>query len=119
MREIKVYHYTAFNKLGSVLGDMVEPGRQPGLELGTAIGRVSYPAANTRAVYCLLEPTPENWVNNPNFPVTWRNLVRNIGIMGYGKWLLEVNVDSHSNKVLVGDRAHLKEYFVLKKMKQQ
>jgi hypothetical protein len=106
MQEIKVFHYTDFSKLGSVLGDFVEPGRQPGLELGTAIGRVSYPAASTRAVYCLLEPTPDNWVSNPNFPVTWRNLVRNIGIMDYGKWLLEVGVNFQRDRVLVGDRGH-------------
>jgi hypothetical protein len=102
---MKVYHYTSFSKIGDILGKRI--GETSGLKPRRRIGLFSPSLDNPRATFGLLEPTPDNWVNNPHFPATWRTLVHDLTVMGHGALLLEADVESKKDRAFVGERAHL------------
>lgn len=111
---MKIYHYTSFSKIGGILGKW--PGEVCGLEPRSSIGLPFSGLDLPKAVFGLLEPSPENWVNNPHFPVTWRKLIYNLQVMNHdGAVLLEVEVDGLNDKAFVAEEAHIEGYLYVDK----
>ena len=95
---MKVYHYTHPSKCREILR-----GESPGLNPVSFVGRL-----NDKELYGsfgLLEPRPDNWVNNTYFPDFWDVLKLHMGQI-----LLEVDVYSKSNGVIVVDRGHMAKF---------
>jgi hypothetical protein len=87
---MKIYHYTSTLSLRQVLGRGGEPS-----------GLVP---RKQKAIFALLEPTPESWVHNPDFPTIWGKLISYLGPAGIV--LTEVEIDPLRDNVVVADRAH-------------
>lgn len=104
---MKVYHYTSFSKIGGILGKhrSRDTGLQPRRKVGMDLPSPDYP----RAVFALLEPTPNNWVENKDFPDTWNVLVHDLQLMNEGAVLLEIDIDE-KDQAFVGERAHLEGF---------
>ncbi len=104
MFQVTFYHYTNFGKIGGILGKWKD-GSKSGLEPRERIGNRLYPP--TLAIFALLEPTPSDWIENPHFPLTWKALKHNLGVLGYSKLLLEIDINPKGDQVYVADRAHI------------
>ncbi len=101
--EITVYHYTSLLRAGAILGQQEE--KTSGLRPKRRIGLKPYSQNNLPAIFGLPEPTPSNWTNNPQFPVTWALLTHRF--QHDGPLLLEVGIDPEKDKAFVADRAHI------------
>lgn len=104
---VKVYHYTDFSKVGQILGKFQDTGESLGLEPRAYIGQTFGPAREKPASFAFLEPVPGTWINNKYFPLTWKTLVHDFGILDNGKLLLEISINPQIDEVYVGDRSHL------------
>jgi len=106
MSQAKVYHYTSLPNAGMILGNCRQPGYRPGLEPHLGV-KSTPPLEITRASFALLEPVPKSWTNNLFFPGVWNFLKERINAEGPAPILLEVSIDTQSNKVFVADWAHM------------
>lgn len=102
---VKLYHYTHLNKWQSIKTGSYVSNHVPGLGNSLRVGTTHPEAVNTAAVFSLLEPTPQSWVNNSLFPDTWDRLQAYIGSL-----LLEVEVDPEEEGIYVLDRGHMEGY---------
>jgi hypothetical protein len=105
---MKIYHYTSLLNIGAILGK--NPGGTVGLTPRRTVGIHFSPRDNPRAIFGLLEPMPESWINNPDFPDTWEILKQNLQAQGEGGLLIEINVDPEKDQVFVGERGHLEGF---------
>jgi len=101
---MKFYNYTSTFYCGAVLGKI--NGRRLGLIPNKVIGGWGSSIENPVANFGLLSPTPDSWVHNKQFPLTWNYLVADHS----GDILLEATVDPAKNRVFVGERAHLEGF---------
>lgn len=76
---MKIYHYTPINRWYNI--NPWDPDAQPGLKacLGVCAVNSEDIGASNKAIFGLLDPTPENWINNSEFPVAWRSLMTSVG----------------------------------------
>ena len=95
---MKLYHYTHPRKCVEILKGE-PPGLNPISVVSSVEGRELY------GIFALLEPQPDNWVNNPYFPDFWNRLKSHIGQI-----LLEVDVNPSSDGVIVVDRGHMVKF---------
>ena len=98
-----VFHYTSFSEVGNILGKQRGPAGLVPKSWISLDSRFNSP----KAVFGLLEPTPENWVHNPHFFDTWRSLTHDLRLLGYGAVLLEIQIDADKDEAFVGERAHM------------
>ena len=95
---MKLYHYTHPRKCVEILR-----GKSPELNPVSFVGRL-----NDKELYgsfALLNPQPNDWVNNIYFPDFWNRLKLHMGQI-----LLEVDVNPPSEKVIVVDRGHMVKF---------
>jgi hypothetical protein len=94
----KVFHYTKLNRWESIKS-------RAGLRYRKRLGQDYFPAWEMGGIFCFLDPTPLNWVDNLHFPEIW-----NIFLDGGAELLLEVDLDLESNHTFVIDRAHIEGF---------
>jgi hypothetical protein len=95
---MKLYHYTHPSKCLEILRGE-SPGLNPVSVVSSAEGRELYGS------FALLEPQPDNWINNAYFPDFWNRLINHMGQI-----LLEVDVNPSSDGVIVIDRGHMVKF---------
>lgn len=95
---MKLYHYTHPSKCVEVLH-----GESQELSLNSLVGRLK--CNEIYGAFTLLEPQPDNWINNSDFPDFWSRLKSHMGQI-----LLEININPESDKVIVLDRGHLVKF---------
>jgi hypothetical protein len=103
---IKIYHYAKPSHWNDIVDDVPHLGIIPGLSPKRSIGSKDAEAWQTRAIFGLLKPNPDNWINNPYFRRSWQDLKNGLGAL-----LLEMKVDPEDNSVSVGDRGHIEAAF--------
>ena len=99
---MKVYHYTHFKNWHHIQKGSWESGGEPGLGASRRMGKEDMDAWKTGAVFTLLEPTPNNWVENEHFKGIWDYLKDEMGIL-----LLELDINPEEDRVFVVDRGHV------------
>jgi len=99
---MKVFHYTHFKKWPDIKKGSYRSQNKPGLGACGRMGQEDDEAWRTGAICALLEPLPDNWVNNEHFKLTWNYLEHDIG-----KLLLELDVNPEEDEVFVVDRGHV------------
>lgn len=92
---MELYHYTHPSKCVEILR-----GESPGLNPTSIVGSLN--GNELYGSFALLEPQPDNWINNVYFPDFWSRLKSHMGQI-----LLEVDVDPKSDGVIVVDRGHM------------
>lgn len=99
---MKVYHYINIEDWKK-MGLEKEEGKDVQLK-GSRLGRKNREAWEKICVFALLEPMPENWINNKDFHLTWKTLERDLG----GRMLLEIEIgpDLEEDSFVV-DRGHV------------
>ena len=102
MPAIKTYHYAHLEDWEDISGGSYGSLCKPGLEAGKRIGRIDREADDTTAVFALLDPLPDSWVKNADFPNVWKILKHNMGGL-----LLEITTDPDTDDVFVADRGHI------------
>jgi hypothetical protein len=103
---MKIYHYTNFSNVGKILGKFNCAPQEFGIKPNRYIGQVFGSARERLATFGFLEALPDSWVNNKDFPLTWKTLVHDFKISDSGELLLEISIDS-DDLVYVADRAHI------------
>lgn len=102
---MKVYHYCKIDSWEDIKNGGAWIGAdEPGLIPLRRVGMKHPDAFDTLAVFCLLEPLPKEWTNNPHFKEIWDHLKRNIGQL-----LIEIEVDKNT-KAFVIDRAKMQGF---------
>lgn len=101
---MKVYHYSAFDDWREITSSRGET-QNPGLQASRRIGQEDESALKTRALFALLNPLPEEWINNKYFEEIWGKLRRKVGIL-----LLEIDVDFEKDEAFVLDRGHMEGF---------
>ena len=95
---MKLYHYSHPKKCVEILR-----GKSQGLNPISVCGSVN--GNELYGSFALLEPQPDNWVNNAYFPDFWGMLKIHMGQI-----LLEVDTNPISDGVLVVDRGHMVKF---------
>ncbi len=103
----KVYHYTepifAQEMIGKYEG---RSGIYPNSYFGIGLEGEPPPCAT----FALLEPTPRNWTENPHFPNIWSSFKLRLIRRTDTVVLVEIDIDTITDKVVVADRAHAEGY---------
>src|SRR4051812_37096654 len=78
---MKIYHYASVHDWRGIREGSWLSGNEPGLAAGLRVCQNNFEDEGARdsAVFGLLEPEPSSWVNNTEFPLAWRELMRNVG----------------------------------------
>jgi hypothetical protein len=74
---MKVYHYTGVDDWERIKMGAPQVNREPSLKVGRSLGKKD--GQEVRAVFGLLEPQPDNWINNEEFNLTWDSLRVSLG----------------------------------------
>ena len=85
-----IYHYTHSPRWKEIKQDGLQPNRLEGIVRSPDF-----------FAFGLLDPTPDAWTRNKDFPTIWESLKGHIGEI-----LLEIKVDPESDEVYVVDRGH-------------
>lgn len=99
---MKVYHYARLGDWKEIKRGSYRSEDKPGLAARHRMGQAHMPAWELGAAFALLEPTPKDWVNNPNFKQTWDYLKRDVGEL-----LLEIEIDPNLDEAYVVDRGYV------------
>lgn len=99
---MKVFHYSHLKNWQDIQRGSWESRNEPGLGASRRIGQEDAEAWGTGAVFALLEPLPDDWVNNEHFKGIWDYFRHDMGTL-----LLELDVDPEKDKVFVIDRGHI------------
>jgi hypothetical protein len=97
---MKVYHYARARDWKDIKNGSYKSRGLPGLGASHRVGKEDMDAWNTGAVFCFLDPVPQEWVHNEHFKLTWDAIKHDIG----GRILLEINVPDEDANVFVIDR---------------
>jgi hypothetical protein len=78
---MKIYHYASPDSWRDVKEGSWQSRDEPGLGACLRVCKDNFEDEGARdgAVFGLLEPEPDSWVNSAEFPVAWRNLVVHTG----------------------------------------
>lgn len=112
---MNVFHYTSIESWKSIKKGSWQSGDKPGLGANLRVcTNYREAGASNGAVFGLLEPAPDEWVNSAEFPVAWRSLMRNVGSLLLSYELSEELVAnsfvidwSHRERILGGHKDDL------------
>ncbi|OGY85666.1 MAG: hypothetical protein A2233_05630 [Candidatus Kerfeldbacteria bacterium RIFOXYA2_FULL_38_24] len=99
---MKVYHYSHLSNWQNIQRGSWKSDNKPGLGAYRRIGQDDMEACNTKAVFALLEPLPDNWINNEHFKGVWDYFRYDIGTL-----LLEIEIDPEKDQIFMADRGHV------------
>lgn len=99
---MKVYHYSHLRNWQDIQRGSWKSRNEPGLGASRRMGQDDMEAWKTGAVFALLEPLPDNWVNNQHFKGIWDYFRHDMGTL-----LLELDIDPEKDQVFVVDRSHV------------
>ncbi|MDD5731881.1 MAG: hypothetical protein PHU42_03255 [Patescibacteria group bacterium] len=102
---MKVFHYTSLDNWRNIKRGSYKSDDKPGLGAIHNMGRGYDEAWETKAVFALLEPLPDNWIDNEQFKLTWNYLNSSLG-----RLLLEIDINPKEDKAFVVDRGHLEGF---------
>lgn len=76
---MKIYHYTRIDRWLDI--NSWQPDAEPGLRasLRVCTGDSEDKHAGDMAVFGLLDPKPESWIKNTEYPLAWQSLMRKTG----------------------------------------
>lgn len=95
---MKLYHYTHPRKCVEILR-----GESSGLNPISVVS--SLEGNELYGSFALLEPQPDNWVNNKYFPDFWDRLKSHMGQI-----LLEIGINPSEDGVIIVDRGHMVKF---------
>ncbi len=101
---MKVYHYISLKDWKNVKNGSWQSADKPGLSMNR-IGRVNKEASETAAIFALLDPMPNEWVDNKKYPDIWGYLKRDVGSL-----LLEINIKEDDLNIYVIDRGYMENF---------
>lgn len=99
---MKLYHYSKLDDWNYIQDGSDMSDDQPGLGANHRLG-LSDEVKDILAVWAFVDPEPNEWKSNEQFPKAWKTLKANIG-----KMLLEIEIDDKNDKI--GDSAYVVDW---------